>query len=60
MEFLLTYMPEQLTLENAERLKGYDAVAINAGCKDGQDMARAMQAAGIQFYCDKNSRKRPY
>lgn len=55
--FLLTYMPEQLTLENAERLKGYDAVAINAGCKVDQDMARAMQAAGIRFIATRTAGK---
>ena len=55
--FLLTYMPEQLTLENTERLKGYDAVAINAGCKVDQDMARAMQAAGIRFIATRTAGK---
>lgn len=55
--FLLTYMPEQLTLENTERLKGYDAVATNAGCKVDQDMARAMQAAGIRFIATRTAGK---
>ena len=55
--FLLTYMPEQLTLENTERLKGYDADAINAGCKVDQDMARAMQAAGIRFIATRTAGK---
>lgn len=55
--FSLSYQMEQLTLKNANELKGYDAVAINAGCEVDQEMAKAMHEAGIRYIATRTAGK---
>lgn len=45
----ITYTPDQLTPANAGIVAGYDAVAINAGCRMDKEMALRLQAEGVKF-----------
>lgn len=48
-QFELDYSVNQLTLENAEMTKGYDAVCINVGCKVSEEMAGRLKEYGVEY-----------
>lgn len=47
--FDLVYQEQQLTLENAEMMQGFDAAAINAGCAVDEMLAKKMRESGIRY-----------
>lgn len=48
-KFEIDYEPAKLTMENAELAKGYDAIAVNAGCKIDEELAAKLKKLGIKY-----------
>lgn len=47
--FNIAYETEVLTLQNAEKTRGYEAVAIHAGCPVNQVLAKALAERGVKY-----------
>ena len=45
----LTFQEEQLTLDNLENAKGYEAICINAGCRVTEEMAGKLKELGVKY-----------
>lgn len=47
--FELVFQAEQLTFEQLDRLDGFDAICITAGCKVTEEFAAKLKEKGIQY-----------
>ena len=47
--YSIDFWEKPLTLENVDRVRGCEAVAINAGCAVDRAMAQALRERGVRF-----------
>lgn len=47
--FTISYEGEKLTAENLDKVKGYEAVAVNAGCRVDEKMAAGLAERGVRY-----------